>query len=142
MAFTASAQENNPEQNKSKKKIQIEQQVLELSHQKWQWMSDKDADNLAKLFHDESVFVHMGGAWGKKQEVQIIRSGMIHYKKATIHNESISIVGNTATILCDMNLLAVVGGNEVNNHFMVTEVFVKQGKEWKLTSLSFTKLMR
>lgn len=41
-----------------------------------------------------------------------------------------------------MDLLAVVGGNEVTNHFMVTEVFVKQGDAWKLATLSFTKLMQ
>ncbi len=137
-----SAQEReNQATPKSKKVIQMEQAVLQLSHDKWQWMSEKDADKLAEIFHDEAVFVHMGGAWGKEQEVNIIRSGMIHYKEAKINNESIRIVGNTATILCDMDLLAILGGRqEAKNHFMVTEIFVKEGKEWKLTSLSFTKL--
>lgn len=84
----------------------------------------------------------MGGAWGKQQEVDIIRGGMIHYKKATIRNESVRFAEGTAVVLCDMDLLAVVGGNEVTNHFMVTEVFVKQGDAWKLATLSFTKLMQ
>lgn len=105
-------------------------------------MSEKNADALAQLFHDEAVFVHMGGAWGKKQEVDIIRGGMIHYKKATIHNESVRFAENTAIVLCDMDLLAVVGGNEVTNHFMVTEVYVKKENAWQLASLSFTKLLR
>ncbi len=137
-----SAQEKESQAaQKSKRVMQMEQTVLQLSHDKWQWMSEKDADKLAEMFHDEAVFVHMGGAWGKEQEVNIIRGGMIHYKEAKIHNESIRIVGNTATILCDMDLLAILGGrHEAKNHFMVTEIFVKEGKEWKLTSLSFTKL--
>jgi hypothetical protein len=38
-------------------------------------------------------------------------------------------------------LLAVVGGNEVTNPFMVTEVYLKEGGKWVLGSLSFTKLL-
>jgi hypothetical protein len=38
-------------------------------------------------------------------------------------------------------LLAVVGGNEVTNPFMVTEVYVQQSGAWKLGSLSFTRLL-
>ncbi|MBR4995994.1 MAG: nuclear transport factor 2 family protein [Alistipes sp.] len=119
-----------------------EKEIIELSNAKWQWMADKDADKLADLFHENSVFVHMGGAWGKKQEVDIIRGGMIHYKQADVKNVSVRFAGETAVVLCDMNLLAVVGGNEVTNHFMVTEVYVKEKKSWKLASLSFTKLSR
>jgi len=38
-------------------------------------------------------------------------------------------------------LIAVVGGNEVTNNFMVTEVYVKEGDNWKMGSMSFTKLI-
>lgn len=120
-----------------------EQEILDLSNAKWQWMSDKDADKLAELFHENSVFVHMGGAWGKEQEVNIIRGGMIHYKNADVKSVSVRFAGKTtAVVLCDLNLLAVVGGREVTNHFMATEVYVKEKGGWKLASLSFTKLSR
>ena len=118
------------------------QEVLTLSGNLWKWMADKNADQLEALFHDNAMFVHMGGAWGKKQEVGIIRSGMIHYKHADIKDTSVRFADNTAIVLTDMNLLAVVGGNEVTNHFMVTEVYANINGEWKLASLSFTKLSR
>jgi hypothetical protein len=35
-----------------------------------------------------------------------------------------------------------VGGNEVVNPFMVTEVYVKEGGQWKMGSLTFSRLMR
>ena len=116
-------------------------QVLALSKQMWQWMADKDATKLANLYHDSAVFVHMGGAWGKEQEVGIIGSGMIHYKHADMHNASVRFAGEeSAIVLSDLDLLAVVGGNEVTNHFMVTENYIKVNGEWKLTILAFTKL--
>lgn len=116
-------------------------EVLALSADKWQWMADKDADKLATLFHESSVFVHMGGAWGKAQEVAIIRGGMIHYKHADVKEATVRFAeDDTAIVLSDLNLLAVVGGNEVTNHFMVTENYIKVNGEWKLTILAFTKL--
>ena len=120
----------------------IETEIKALSKQKWQWMADKNVEELANFFHEQSKFVHMGGAWGKDREIEIIKSGGIHYKKADIHEVSVEIIGNTAILMNRITLLAVVGGNEVTNPFMVTEVYIKQGKNsWKLGSLSFTKLL-
>ena len=119
----------------------VEQELIRLSKDKWQWMADKNVDKLKDLFDAKSVFVHMGGSWGKEQEINIIGSGRIWYKKADIHEASVKIIDNTAIVLSKITLLAVVGGNEVTNPFMVTEVYVKQSGVWKLGSLSFTKLL-
>ncbi len=118
-----------------------EQTIIQLSKEKWQLMADKNVDALSKLFDEKSVFVHMGGSWGKEREIDIIKSGGIHYKKADIHEVSVQIIGNTAILLNKITLLAVVGGNEVTNPFMVTEVYTLQNGDWKLGSLSFTKLL-
>lgn len=119
----------------------LEQKVIQLSKQKWSWMADRNVEALEALFHEKSVFVHMGGSWGKAQELDIIKGGGIHYKQADIHEVSVNIMDNTAVLLNRITLLAVVGGNEVTNPFMVTEVYVQQESSWKLASLSFTKLL-
>ncbi len=118
-----------------------EQDVIALSKEKWRWMSERNMDTLDALFHEKSVYVHMGGSWGKEREMDIIKSGGIHYKQADIHEVSVNIMDNTAVLLNRITLLAVVGGNEVINPFMVTEVYVHQNGSWKLASLSFTKLL-
>lgn len=117
-----------------------EQKVIKLSKDKWQWMADKNVDSLAALFDEKSVFVHMSGSWGKEREVNVIKSGGIHYKKADVHKVSVNIIGTTAILLNRITLLAVVGGREVTNEFEVTEVYVQQNGAWKLGSLSFTKV--
>ena len=121
--------------------VDLEQEVINLSKEKWHWMSERNVDTLDALFHEKSVFVHMGGSWGKERELEIIRSGGIHYKQADIHEVSVNIIGATAVLLNRITLLAVVGGNEVTNPFMVTEVYVQQDGGWKLASLSFTRLL-
>ncbi len=119
-----------------------EQEIFQLSKNKWRWMSDKNVDSLDGLFYETSVFVHMGGSWGKNQEINVIKSGTIWYKKAEVYSASVNIIGNTAILLNDIDLLAVVGGNEVINPFMVTEVYIKENGKWKMGSLTFSRLTR
>ena len=119
-----------------------EQEILDLSKAKWQWMSNKSVDTLNGLFAEKCVFVHMGGSWGKTQELNTIKGGMIWYKKAEVYGASVNIFGNTAILLNDIDLLAVVGGNEVTHAFMVTEVYLKEDGKWKMGSLTFSTLLR
>lgn len=121
--------------------VNLEQEVIHLSKEKWRWMSERKVDSLDALFHEKAVFVHMGGSWGKERELEIIKSGGIHYKKADIHEVSVNIIDATAILLNRITLLAVVGDNEVTNPFEVSEVYVQQDGSWKLASLSFTKLL-
>lgn len=121
--------------------LAAEPSLLQLSKQKWQWMADKDVVALDKLFDAKSVFVHMGGSWGKQQELAVIRSGGIHYKKADVHQATVQLIDNTAILLNRITLRAVVGGREVSNNFIVTEVYVRKNNDWLLASLSFTKLL-
>lgn len=133
-----------PGQDSTKKKdfTPTEQEIVDLSKTKWQWMSDKNVESLTTLFDDRSVFVHMGGTWGKEREIEVIKSGMIWYKKAEVYSVSLNVFGNTAILLNDIDLVAVVGGNEVINPFMVTEVYIKEKGKWKMGSLTFSRLMR
>ena len=125
----------------AKSLTKAEQEIVSLSRDKWRWMSERKVDSLAALFHDEAVFVHMGATMSKKQELDVIRGGGIQYKDVEIQEVSVRFIGETAILLNKVRLVAVVGGNEVTNPFVVTEVYVKQDGAWKLGSLSFTRLL-
>ncbi len=119
-----------------------EQEIVDLSKQKWHWMSERNVDALASLFHEEAVFVHMGGTISRGEELNVIESGAIHYKHVDIQEASVRLIGTTTAILLNrIRLDAVVGGNEVTNPFVVTEVYVQQDGTWMLASLSFTRLL-
>ena len=119
----------------------VERELINLSKQKWQWMSERKVDSLDALFHEKAVFVHMGATMTKTQELEVIKSGTIQYKTVEIQEASVRFIDKTAIILNKIRLVAVVGGNEVTNPFMVTEVYVQHEGNWKLASLSFTKLL-
>ena len=119
-----------------------QQEVINLSKQKWDWMADKNVDELNRLFDDKAMFIHMGGSWGKTQELATIKSGGIWYKHAEVYAVIVNMFGNTAILLNDIDLVAEVGGREVTNPFMVTEVYIKENGKWKMGSLTFSHLMR
>lgn len=131
----ASAQEN------TKTFTAEEQAIVELSNNKWNWMSEKNVERLAELFHENSQFVHMGGYWGKEQELNTIRSGAIWYKKAEIHDVQVKFAAGTATVYSRIHLNSEVGGNAVRFPFIVSEVYVMENGKWQLSTLAFTRTL-
>ncbi len=121
---------------------QDQQAVLDISKAKWTWMAEKDLAKLDELFDERAMFVHMSGKWGKAAELEVIKSGRIWYKKAETYSAVVNLFGDTAILLTEIDLIAVVGGNEVVNPFMVTEVYIKENAIWKMGSLSFSTQRR
>lgn len=117
-----------------------EQEIVNLSKDKWQWMADKNVEKLATLFHDESKFVHMSGTWKKDEELEIIKTGSIWYKKATVHDTAAELVGKTAVVWNRITLESEVRGNDAKVEFTVTEVYQKEGKNWKMLALTFSSV--
>ena len=118
-----------------------EQEIIQLSKDKWQWMADKDVVKLELLFHNDSRFVHMSGTWGKVKELEIIKTGSIWYKKAEIHDVLIKLFGqNTFIVWNRITLTANVRGEDVITQFTVTEVYQKQDSGIQLIDLTFSSV--
>ena len=103
-------------------------------------MADKNVDKLGPLFHNESKFVHMSGTWKKDEELDIIKTGRIWYKKADVHDVAVEVFEDTAIVWNRITLTAVVRGSDAMNEFTVTEVYKKQGNDWKLLALTFSSV--
>ena len=117
-----------------------EQAIIGLSKTKWQWMADKNVDKLTPLFHDKSKFVHMSGTWKKDEELDIIKTGRIWYKKTDVHDVAAEIVDDFAIVWSRITLTAEVRGTDAVTQFTVTEVYKKQGGDWKMLVLTFSSV--
>lgn len=115
-----------------------DRELIELSRQKWLWMADKNIDALSKLFDDKAIFVHMSRTMTKAQELDVIRTGNIEYRRADVKEVSVRFIGDTAIVLSKIDLHAIVRGNVADNPFSVTETYVKQDGGWKLGALAFS----
>lgn len=116
------------------------EEIIQLSKNKWQWMAAKDVAKLEPLFHERSKFVHMGGTWKKDEELEIIKSGKIWYKQADVHDVAAEMFGDTGIVWSRITLVAMLGNNEVKTEFTVTEVYQRQGSQWKLLDLTFSSV--
>jgi uncharacterized protein DUF4440 len=135
-----SCAQSKPDSTSTKNYTKGEQEIISLSNAKWQWMADKNVDRLASLFHDQSKFVHMSGTWKKNEELDIIKTGSIWYKKADVHDVAVEIVDDVAIAWSRITLTAVVRGTDAVTQFTVTEVYKKQGSDWKLLALTFSSV--
>jgi hypothetical protein len=78
----------------------------------------------------------------EEQELRgLSRQKWLWMSERKIQEASVRFVGTTAIVLNRIRLDAVVGGNEVTNPFMVTEVYVPEGDARKLAVLAFTRLL-
>ena len=135
-----SSGQSTPDSTSKRNYTKAEQEIINLSKTKWQWMADKNVDKLAPLFHDQSKFVHMSGTWKKNEELDIIKTGRIWYKKADIHDVAVEIVDDNAIVWNRITLTAVVRGSDAITEFTVTEVYKKLGNDWKLLALTFSSV--
>lgn len=116
-------------------------EIKELSKAKWEWMAEKNVDELAELFHDKAKFVHMSGSWKKDRELEIIESGSIWYKNADVHDVAVELFDEDTAVLWNrITLVAHVRGNDVSNEFTVTEFYKKEEGTWKLLDLTFSSV--
>jgi hypothetical protein len=82
----------------------------------------------------------MSGTWKKDEELDIIKTGRIWYKNAKVHDATVEIFEKTAIVWNRITLEAIVRGTEVATEFTVTEVYQKEGKDWKLLALTFSSV--
>lgn len=127
-------------QTSDNKVTPAEQEIRNISKEKWLWMADKNLEKLDALIHQQSKFVHMTGTWKKAEELEIIKTGSIWYKQAKVHDVAVELVDDMATVWSRITLIAVVRGADAVNEFTVTEMYKKQKGNWQLMALTFSSV--
>lgn len=115
-------------------------EITQLSKDKWEWMADKNIEKLKTLFHGNAKFVHMSGTWDTERELEIIETGSIWYKKATIYDTAVEVSENTVVVWNRITLESVVRGNDAKVEFTVTEVYQKMEENWKMLAMTFSSV--
>lgn len=115
--------------------------VQTVSKKIWQAMQQEDSDTLKDLIHQDAAFVHMGATMSRDAEIDVILKRGIVYKTVEYQEVAIHEFDVTSILLNKLKLTAVVGGNEVTNPFVVTEVYTRVDDRLKLASMSYTRIM-
>jgi late competence protein required for DNA uptake (superfamily II DNA/RNA helicase) len=117
------------------------ERVIEFSKRIWEAIQKEDMVFLTENVHQDAVFVHMGVTLTRDGEIDVIKTGNIIYKDIDFQEVTVKSMASTVVVLNKIKLTAIVGGIEVVNPFVVTEVYTHTDDVLKLASLSFTKIV-
>ncbi|MFD1899397.1 nuclear transport factor 2 family protein [Enterococcus termitis] len=114
--------------------------VEDLSKKIWQGLKEMDSTALKEYIHSEPIFVHMGVTLTRDEEIEVIKSERIIYKDVVFEEHTIHPFDSVIVLLNKVKLTAIVGGEEVINPFVVTEVYTENKDKLELISFSYTRI--
>ena len=111
-----------------------------ISEQIWAAKQANDMTAVAGFIADNARFVPMGITFDKTGELEVFNEKIFLFKAVDVAEEYVEDYGSTAIIFKKMILTAVIGGNEVQNPFVLSEVFTKTEAGWKLAAETYTRI--
>jgi hypothetical protein len=99
----------------------------------------KDTASLGKLLHDSLLYIHSGGnADTKAAFLNKIITSKNPYKSFTVSNERVRVINRQTVLVHARCIVAYEDGTSSN--LLITEVFVKEKKDWLLISRHANKI--
>ena len=114
--------------------------VQRISAQIWDAKQANDMTTVEGFIADNARFVHMGITFDKTGELAVFNDKIFIFKAIAIAEEYVEDYGSTAIIFKKLILTAVIGGNEAQNPFVISEVFTKTEDGWKLAAETYTRI--
>lgn len=118
-----------------------EQQIIQLSKNKFEWLIIKNIDSLKMVLDDQAQYVHSNGWIQTKQEVlDDVISGKLNYQEVIVSEASVRLYPGMAILIGKGKFSGSVNKNLFTMELLYTEVYVKRGMKWLLTSRHANKL--
>ena len=114
--------------------------VQMISEKIWQAKQENDMESVQDRIAANAHFVHMGITLDKVGEIEAFDSQKFIYEEIKLVDERIEDFGQTVVLYKKLLLKAIVKGHQVENPFVVTEVFSVFGEEWLLVTETYTKV--
>lgn len=114
--------------------------IQELSEKIWQAKKANDMTTVATDIADQAKFVHMGITFDKAGELEAFNQKKFIYKKVDLAEEKLADYGATAILFKKLILTAQVKDQEVQNPFVVTEIFSQTDAGWQLVTETYTRI--
>ena len=114
----------------------VEQEVRNLSMEKFHWKTSGRIDLVEDLFDDDIVVVHLNGYISpKSQWINELRSGRFIYKSIDVKEASVKSYGTTAVVVGKGIFNVIIKGSKNTLKLTYTEVYALKNNVWKLVNL-------
>ncbi len=117
-----------------------EEQIMELSSKKWNWMINKKYDSLQSILHDRVTYIHSNGwSQSKKDIIDDFKSGKLVIKSVEIQSQTTQIFNQTAILNGMAKVTGETNGVPFSLSLVYTEGYIKEKGKWLLVSRLATK---
>ena len=119
----------------------MEEKIIANSKGFWSALEKADAAGMRSFCDPACFFVHIGGNCDLDREMEAFEKKIFQPTEIVIHGQEVHGFGDVQICLTDVDYGLLLGGQPTTHHFMVTEVWQKQGEEFKLIQFTFTALV-
>ena len=118
-----------------------EAELNRLEDLRYESMKNADADSMAKLFADDMVYQTLQGAtYDKPSYIALFKSGDVKINSFRRENSRVKFYGDTATVMANAYLDAVVKGEPRQIALFYLNVWAKRDGRWQLVARQSTAL--
>jgi hypothetical protein len=115
-----------------------DQQVLNLSREKFQWQLDKNWSALSDLMDDNIILQHgNGNVQAKEDYFKTLKSGFLEYKMIDVIETSVKTFDKTSVVMGKVKFQIILNGELKEFDFQFTEVYVLMKDKWSLILYTF-----
>lgn len=120
--------------------VPTHEQIKGLEHRLLGAMRASTIDELDALLADDLVFTdHLGGLWGKQDDLTAHRSGMIHIRALSASQERILVFDGAAVVSVLLEISGTFDGQEASGAFRFTRVWAPTaGGDWQVVAAQST----
>ncbi|MCY4778571.1 hypothetical protein ORI89_02835 [Sphingobacterium sp. UT-1RO-CII-1] len=109
----------------------IEEQIVQLSKNKWQWIEKRQTDSLNILFHIDLISLAPGVRMDKAGYIDVIKNDISKYSEANILETEIQLMDDVSVLHTKVVFTQV----ERKIFMSVTEIYKKHKNSWQLIRL-------
>lgn len=116
-------------------------QALELSKKFWKALEASDVETMKSVCDPNCYFVHIGGNCDLDEEMNAFTNNVFQPTEVVVNKQDVKDFNDVAVVISDVNYGLMLGGKPTTHHFTTTEVFHKEGEDYKLIQFTFTALV-
>jgi ketosteroid isomerase-like protein len=120
--------------------VPTREQIQRLERRLRDAMRTSALDELDALLADDLVFTdHLGGLWGKQDDLAAHRSGEIQIGALSASQEQILVMGGAAVVNVLLEISGTFGGREASGAFRFTRVWAPTSSgQWRVVAAHST----
>lgn len=115
--------------------------AIENSKKFWAALEKSDVDTMRSLCDAKCYFVHIGGNCDLDKEMQYFSDGVFQPTEIKLNKQDVKEFGDVEIVLTDVDYGLMLDGKPTTHHFLVTEVYQRQGDNLALIQFTFTALV-